>query len=367
MSRSALLEYASDLQEQVKDLTERAEPSSRPDATHDEAVLVTIKGVEHHFWRDEAEQALRALQVALGRDKAPLDLPCKQPKDGGSACECCQMRWGRAYVQATSGPETAKPCAATKLVDGLEYVCRAGVAHAGCASGLHAWQLVDPKDWRVLYRACVAQLSALAEIVGNTNGDPEVTIGIVRNLAAMGRERAKTDERGAASGSGSAPSEVRQGVSGAEGEGGDRVAGPRQREGVGAVGPEPSGVDAGLPPAPCVMCCSAAPVFCEKCAADITANKGPFPATYEAHGVNVVGPNASQAEGPYLVGEVVQARGLVSYVADNGRVVVCWDAPGAHPLAAVPIEALKHERWTAADIEKIKAAADDAGQSLEVK
>lgn len=40
-----------------------------------------------------------------------------------------------------------------------------------------------PKDWHALYLSAIRQLGAIAEALGNTNGDPEVSLGMVRELA----------------------------------------------------------------------------------------------------------------------------------------------------------------------------------------
>ncbi len=55
-------------------------------------------------------------------------------------------------------------------------------ASIGAVDSLAAELRHRPKDWRALYQSVLASLARISELLGNTNGDPEVTAGIVERL-----------------------------------------------------------------------------------------------------------------------------------------------------------------------------------------
>lgn len=61
-------------------------------------IYVTIKGVRHHFWRDEAEAAVKALQEALGDRPSPDDPYLRALHEVFERIEDCRRTDGRSLA-----------------------------------------------------------------------------------------------------------------------------------------------------------------------------------------------------------------------------------------------------------------------------
>ncbi len=96
------------------------------------------------------------------------------------------------------------------------------------------------------------------------------------------------------------------------------------------------------------LTCDEPAVWCMKCCAAMAENKGPFPETYEAHGINIAGPKASDSSSPALnyacIGGVEGCTGLA---ASHGPCASCVAV-----LAALEVQALRN------DVKELRRVAD---------